>query len=627
MSSLKFFPTPYPDEILYSVFCRYNARCGNPSATRASITLFDQMYGKNLFLPDKIEIIASQVPEAANLTAERLIEETTIFPFLKPFLYKSKIDSLLYSMRFGNPKILNMLGLRRNQTLSPQYLRYCRECLRDDVLKYGEPYWHRLHQMPGVSVCSKHTVPLLESNVDTAEIKYGYYPLIPQSSEYQLLFESDTATKMTAFSCDVEWLLANGRHLSGYEQTLELYDCWMRDSGFRSHNGITSYQKLNKDLVEYYGYGFLSLFRAYNSGVCTWLRNIVQIQQRLTHPLYHLLLMRFLAGSAEEFFTAKRERIAEHLPFGKPPYPCRNHICEHNLLDVIEHIEVRIVNGKPWASFVCPYCGLSYRRVGSVPKDKQYSGHIHIDDYGEKWQNRLVELLSAGTPVYKITRILHCCSYTVLKFGAGFGFFSRDKAKRKSRKYYVPKGLSLPIKQDIEIKRQQYRRQLLLIMSEKPYATRCELYYAATHCNYWLRKHDLEWYEQNAPPSRKSRPAWMDCDDEYAERIKEVTDRVRASNEQPLRLSVNYISRTTRIKNLSIKLASGYLPKSKAIIDAQVETAEQWRKRKIRWSERQLRMQEAPITKAKIKRAASVYDPEGKFDDYINELLFTNSNQ
>lgn len=35
-------------------------------------------------------------------------------------------------------------------------LRLCIECIKDDLIVYGIPYWHRCHQLPGVRVCHIH---------------------------------------------------------------------------------------------------------------------------------------------------------------------------------------------------------------------------------------------------------------------------------------------------------------------------------------------------------------------------------------------------------------------------------------------------------------------------------------
>ena len=88
-----------------------------------------------------------------------------------------------------------------------------------------------------------------------------------------------------------------------FEHTSELYDNWLRVKGFRDHSGKKSTKRIARDIASYYGRAFLMLFDAYNSGACIWRKRITQHCQSFQHPLYHLLLMRFLAGSAVVFFV------------------------------------------------------------------------------------------------------------------------------------------------------------------------------------------------------------------------------------------------------------------------------------------------------------------------------------
>ena len=166
MKPLTFFPTPYPDEILYSVLCRYHMRCGEPNARQTNIALWGRSYGKKLFLPDGIDSIAAQMPQDTNLTAERFIDGMTIFPLLKPFITREKCDALTSAMKYGDPNVYNILSFARTFTLQHRKLRYCPQCAASDAEVFGEPYWHRVHQLPGVYMCPIHNAMTLESEIE-----------------------------------------------------------------------------------------------------------------------------------------------------------------------------------------------------------------------------------------------------------------------------------------------------------------------------------------------------------------------------------------------------------------------------------------------------------------------------
>ncbi len=51
-----------------------------------------------------------------------------------------------------------------NSVPSPEWLRFCPLCTEEDKQQFGEPYWHRLHQISGVEVCLVHAVFLENSD-------------------------------------------------------------------------------------------------------------------------------------------------------------------------------------------------------------------------------------------------------------------------------------------------------------------------------------------------------------------------------------------------------------------------------------------------------------------------------
>ena len=57
-----------------------------------------------------------------------------------------------------------------------QYLRYCPECVRNDIRKYGETYWHRLVQLPGVQYCPEHGSRIRDSAAPIEELRVRVYP-------------------------------------------------------------------------------------------------------------------------------------------------------------------------------------------------------------------------------------------------------------------------------------------------------------------------------------------------------------------------------------------------------------------------------------------------------------------
>ena len=613
---LLFFPTPYPDEMLYSVLCRYHLRCGNPSAPQTNLEIWGKRYGKTLFLPDGIVHFSNKIPESSSLTTERIISQNTILPWLAPFMTDARAKQLTYALIYGNKKIYNMTGLARTNTFNLPYLRYCSQCVDEDIVKYAETYWHRIHQLPDIIVCSKHQSVLINSQYRTNELKYGFFDALSAAGDASRIFGDTELSKHTAIAGDAAWILQNGMNLGGLERTKELYNGWLQAKGYRLTNGTTAVKKLGADIASFYGYELLDPLGAYNSGVCSWLKTLLQSKETNCRPILHLLLMRFIAGSAEMFFAGDYDVPAQYQPYGAPPYPCRNVICEHHLQDVIDNIEIINVKGNYRATFACHYCGFTYRRKKPLPKESQYSGQIDVSDYGHLWHETLKTMLVAQTPIRRIGMALKCDTRTVVKLGIELGFFPPEKHP-KHRPYLANPKTEI----SFEEKREHYRKRWLDAIAANPTITRKEMRMLDSKADQWLHINDAIWVDENSPPSKKKLPRWANKDDEYSERIENTMKLIRDSPGKPRRISVLALGKQASIPKLYKKIASGWLPKTKAIVEAHAETLEQWQHRKIQWAIQQMCENGEIITVYKVRSRATIEDPKRKLDEFIIECI------
>lgn len=175
------FPTPYPDELLYSVLARYYAESGYLAYIFAAQDLFERQNVK----PD-IEFV-SRLTSAAVQTLtryekwEELIEKHTMLPYYVRFLNKERRHRAYVSLVNMEDGFRNLLCMPKSKVGVRRYLRYCPICAEADRNSYGETYWHRLHQMPGINVCASHHCRLMNSNVEISS--NGSPALLPADSE------------------------------------------------------------------------------------------------------------------------------------------------------------------------------------------------------------------------------------------------------------------------------------------------------------------------------------------------------------------------------------------------------------------------------------------------------------
>lgn len=159
-----YFPSIYPDELVYSWFCRYYVHSGCLSHKEA----MQELYCKRSDNPSK-EFIGNLNNEAMGQIGkmyplDELVLNHTMYPQYARFVPLEKKKAALY--RLGHePCDVHHLFCVLPRSEGEEYLKFCPLCAREDREKYGEAYWHRKHQIRNMSICTKHRCRLKESGV------------------------------------------------------------------------------------------------------------------------------------------------------------------------------------------------------------------------------------------------------------------------------------------------------------------------------------------------------------------------------------------------------------------------------------------------------------------------------
>ena len=162
---IRYFPTPYPDELLYSLLSRYYAKSSYLAYTYAAEELFvsktvrPEIEFVNLFTSDALRMITK------NMTMEDVVLHHTMFPYYGRFLSYERRQRAFQSLVSMQGNYHNLLPMPKKKDNSIRCLRYCPMCAEIDRRKYGETFWHRTHQMIGLAACPVHGCYLVDSNV------------------------------------------------------------------------------------------------------------------------------------------------------------------------------------------------------------------------------------------------------------------------------------------------------------------------------------------------------------------------------------------------------------------------------------------------------------------------------
>lgn len=161
---ISYLPEIYPDELVYSWFCRYYIHSGCFSHKMAMA----ELYCKRSDNPSK-EFIGNLNEEARKkiesmYSMKELILNHTMFPQYARFIPLEQKKEAVCKLEKESGDVHHLFCVLP-RGIGEQYLRYCPLCAAEDREKYGETYWHRNHQIRNMNICTKHKCKLEESNV------------------------------------------------------------------------------------------------------------------------------------------------------------------------------------------------------------------------------------------------------------------------------------------------------------------------------------------------------------------------------------------------------------------------------------------------------------------------------
>lgn len=161
---IAYLPEIYPDELVYSWFCRYYIHTGCITNAMA----FGELLYNRCNNPSK-EFIGHLNPGTAKLIQrlflmDDLITKHTMYPQYARFIPLQQKKNALYHIGYDFCDAHHLFAILP-RTQADSQLKYCPLCVKEDRRKHGEAYWHRKHQIRNMSICTKHKCLLVDSTV------------------------------------------------------------------------------------------------------------------------------------------------------------------------------------------------------------------------------------------------------------------------------------------------------------------------------------------------------------------------------------------------------------------------------------------------------------------------------
>ena len=417
---VSFFPVIYNNEILYSAIARYNLRSGNinPKAT------LDDLFGSRkvsavMALPSNINNFIKNMPINCMLTSKEIIYKHTLFPYYTAFLSKERADNTYQMMKGENGGgIYSSVGIMATSIIENTYFKFCKECNSENKELWGEFFWNRIHQIPGITICYKHKTLLLDSKVLIhSQNKHEFICATEENCclEEIVVCSPQTLHRYLILAKDIEELFIDKFPKLPMAWFAEQYTTKLINLGIATVNGQIKQDELIKNITEYYGEEFLTpeqsnitLRNEYN-----WLTMIVRKNRKTFNPIRHLLLMEYLGMGLKELFRKKQE----YKPFGYGPWPCLNGGAEHYLKPVVEDLKITFDSKrkKIIGTFTCA-CGFIYSRSGPDVDEINKYKIGRIKNFGFVWEEKLKQLLDRRYSLRAIARTLRVDAKTVERY-------------------------------------------------------------------------------------------------------------------------------------------------------------------------------------------------------------------
>lgn len=495
---------------------------------------------------------------------------------------------------------------------TPRYFRFCPLCLKEDLQEYGEAYWHRLHQTPGVLVCPVHAIPLSDSIVPIQGFnRHQYCAASLQNCPIDVPRESygSTLKKLLLLAKDICWLINSDiphREPSWFRNQ---YKALLIERGLASTVIHKTYQKnLADSFLYFYGCEFLE---SLNSGVSYdephgWLFKLLHKRVDSSHPVRHLLMIRFLATSIKEFFTTNYD----YRPFGESPWLCLNVAATHYLKPVVTNLVISRNHdrnydaSKPVGTFRCS-CGFIYTRTGPDKREDDKYRIGCVKAYGQVWEEKLRELVETRKlNVHEIASQLNIDPRTVNRHAMLLGLEIPWKS--------LPQSLEEPStdnKTCLEEIRAKHRSDWKVLQKQHKGLSKTALGRLASSTYEWLRKKDKEWFDQNSPKSSitvtsNNRVNWEKRDERILAQVKNAV-QLTLSAEKPIRITIGRIGSTIgQLRLLEQQLDK--MPLTKAYLESVTEEVEDYQVRRIKWAINKLEELGEEVTLSKTRILAGL---------------------
>ncbi|WP_321791749.1 TnsD family Tn7-like transposition protein [Caballeronia sp. J97] len=548
---------PHVDELLVGVLAEYikHERISGKEA------LLHELFGyraHSLFdMPGGLDRLADQTQDYWNLSAEDIAWQTTLFPYHAASCSPGVATRVLQAMKLpSSVAIKNRGGLGFGRFVRLEAFRYCTQCVADERRAGLCEYTHRAHQLPGVALCHQDGSLLHVSSIRT-------------ESPFEQLSESEgfckggqvidigvldglSMARLQGVARRSFEVLSSAPASSLY-QTQSQYRTQLALAGYATASANVRIDALSRDITDFYGERYLAWAGMYRKGqrARDWLVPLLCQGQAVPPTFAHVLLMEFLTSRSTAQDQDKREIVIE----------CPARYANHPLGEFNGAFELNEAGQSGTAKCSC----------GTYFSFKRCEGRMRsqgISRYGPAYKDAGNSLLHLGRSAAEVAQHLDVSVMTVRRLTQANK--CEPPATRHPNVDTLRSRWVALFERDGEMSLSEARR-----LARPTYRQ--------------LLKYDREWlsdfsrrYQKSSTPTRVD---WAARDQAYREAMQRAADELAEAN-PPRWVSEISILMVADLPQGTRNVLQ-HLPLCRQLLRERVEARAMFRKRVLRWEERQ----------------------------------------
>ncbi|MDL2254386.1 TniQ family protein, partial [Ruminococcaceae bacterium OttesenSCG-928-I18] len=277
-------------------------RSGNLSGKHSSIDIFGFHKQKvSVELATDLKYVLSGLPVGC-ISAETILSEHTLFPYYSRFWRtERKTEVVAALINGGDDAAVHRVGIYQSAVATQVNCRYCPQCFDEDLTTYGEPYWHRLHQLADLRLCVRHRCWLADTGIPLRDSNKILSPALPDMALADTPQEPPAVQEIALSALYAETLTLPLSKRNG-RVYIDVFDAELKRQGWRSPTGKNTRTKALSEAMRDFYDPFVS-----DNDISSSRLNSTLSASKNPAPRYILQAAFFFGISLDGLFTKPKE--------------------------------------------------------------------------------------------------------------------------------------------------------------------------------------------------------------------------------------------------------------------------------------------------------------------------------